>query len=475
MTVAVASAPTTCARSRTTSTPATAGRAARARIAASPPATASSPATPRSVRWRPTAFDVETVSVEVQRSVGRNVFTPGYPTTAFAPARRPRAGRPAAARRAAIRRRSLEEGKGYQITADISNATEAMLAGAGTAYPPEIVATYLGTTGVTQRTADAGPPGGRRRRRHRPVPRGQGAGRLPAHRPALHLLDRGGAAVRPEPRPGRLLPVRPATGRSATASTSPPPWRSWPARSGCRLGWRSAMRRASGSTTAIYQYRERNAHAWAEIFFPGYGWQIFEATKSIAPVVRAAGAGDRAADQPRRRRRRPRAAVRGGDDPGVVSDAAVVPAGRRAASKPGDQRPTERGPQTATPGSSWRCSACSCAVAAWRLLRRRHRFRFLAPGRSAVAAARLRRRPRRALRSGRPRRSTSTPAGWRSRSRSAASRSTRSRTARSGRATRATRSRPRRSRAWSVPGPAPAAARCGSRCDSRVRSLLGGR
>jgi hypothetical protein len=36
--------------------------------------------------------------------------------------------------------------------------------------------------------------------------------------------------------------------------------------------------------------REANAHAWAEVYFPGYGWQIFEATKSIDPrFVRATG------------------------------------------------------------------------------------------------------------------------------------------------------------------------------------------
>ena len=29
--------------------------------------------------------------------------------------------------------------------------------------------------------------------------------------------------------------------------------------------------------------REANAHAWAEVYFPGYGWEIFEATKSISP------------------------------------------------------------------------------------------------------------------------------------------------------------------------------------------------
>jgi hypothetical protein len=33
----------------------------------------------------------------------------------------------------------------------------------------------------------------------------------------------------------------------------------------------------------LFKYRASNAHVWAEIFFPGYGWQIFEATKSIDP------------------------------------------------------------------------------------------------------------------------------------------------------------------------------------------------
>ena len=31
------------------------------------------------------AFKIETVTIEVQGGVGRNIFTPGYPTTAFAP------------------------------------------------------------------------------------------------------------------------------------------------------------------------------------------------------------------------------------------------------------------------------------------------------------------------------------------------------------------------------------------------------
>ena len=42
-------------------------------------------------------------------------------------------------------------------------------------------------------------------------------------------------------------------------------------------------------TSPLWQVRQKNAHAWAELYFPGYGWQIFEATKSIHPIARAAG------------------------------------------------------------------------------------------------------------------------------------------------------------------------------------------
>jgi len=47
----------------------------------------------------------------------------------------------------------------------------------------------------------------------------------------------------------------------------------------------------------LFQYRAANAHVWAEIYFPGYGWQNFEATKSIPPVLRASG-GSQTITQP---------------------------------------------------------------------------------------------------------------------------------------------------------------------------------
>jgi transglutaminase-like putative cysteine protease len=33
-------------------------------------------------------------------------------------------------------------------------------------------------------------------------------------------------------------------------------------------------------------YRDRNAHAWVEVFFPGYGWIPFEPTASHPPLLR---------------------------------------------------------------------------------------------------------------------------------------------------------------------------------------------
>jgi transglutaminase-like putative cysteine protease len=40
------------------------------------------------------------------------------------------------------------------------------------------------------------------------------------------------------------------------------------------------------STARVYHVTESNAHAWPEVFFPGYGWIEFEPTVSEAPIVR---------------------------------------------------------------------------------------------------------------------------------------------------------------------------------------------
>ncbi len=44
--------------------------------------------------------------------------------------------------------------------------------------------------------------------------------------------------------------------------------------------------------TSSYRVRASNAHAWTEVFFPGYGWIPFEATASIPAGDRPEGAGN---------------------------------------------------------------------------------------------------------------------------------------------------------------------------------------
>jgi transglutaminase-like putative cysteine protease len=39
----------------------------------------------------------------------------------------------------------------------------------------------------------------------------------------------------------------------------------------------------------VYTVRQRDAHAWPEVFFPGYGWVEFEPTSSLEPIFRASG------------------------------------------------------------------------------------------------------------------------------------------------------------------------------------------
>jgi hypothetical protein len=54
-------------------------------------------------------------------------------------------------------------------------------------------------------------------------------------------------------------------------------------------------------TTGTYIVRQHDAHAWPEVYFPGYGWIEFEPTASQLPVVRPAapaGTGTNPANAP---------------------------------------------------------------------------------------------------------------------------------------------------------------------------------
>lgn len=320
------------------------------------------------------SFGIETVSVEIQGSVERNMFTPGYPTAAFAPLviHEP-GGLPLLG---ALQSPSvLDKGKGYQITADISTATEAMLAGAGTNYPAEIAATYLSTDGVTPRTAALA----------RQVV--DAAGATDPYHEARALAD----YLRTDPRfrystvaalpsePGRdlvdffLFDPHGQVGYCeyyASAMAVMARTLGLPAR--VAVGYAPGERIGSG----IYEYRQRDAHAWTEIYFPGYGWQIFEATHSIPAVSRDAGEGTvppvptASSD--------PKAPGFEGKDLGAVSDLPSfqpVPGGFQ----PGSQPPTEEA-RTGNAMLLIVAIGLLAVYAFWRLMRRRYRYRFLAPG-----------------------------------------------------------------------------------------------
>ena len=330
------------------------------------------------------AFDLETVTIEVQRSSGRNVFTPGYPTKAYLPlwVEEP-GGQPLlGGLESAV---PLEAGKGYQMTAAISKATEAQLAGAGTAYPSEIRLTYLDTTGITDRT----------RQLAASLVRADAAYRGLTTDDPYHAAYALANYLRSDPSfryatiaalpsdPDRDLvdfflfdPVRGRAGYCeyfATAMAMMARSVGLPAR--VAVGYAPGERIADG----IYQYRERNAHAWAEIFFPGYGWQVFEATHSIAPVVRLSG-GPAVPPVINPGSNGVNGGLGGFDEtePGEISS---LPSFQPQAGgfRPGDDPPaveTRNGNALVVVG----LLGLLAVVIAERLRRARRRFRFLAPG-----------------------------------------------------------------------------------------------
>lgn len=322
------------------------------------------------------AFSVETVTVRVQRNIGHNVFTPGFPTTAYSPLviHEP-GGLPFLG--ALQSGSSLDVGKGYQITADISIATEAMLAGAGTKYPAAVLSTYLSTDGVTPRTAELA----------RQVV--QEAGATDPYHMARALADYLRTNSRFSYATVAALPSDAgqdlvdfflfdrngqvgyceyfASAMAVMARTLGLPSR-------VAVGYAPGERIENG----IFQYRERQAHAWTEIFFPGYGWQIFEATHSIAAVARVPGAGTVPPVNPPPGFGDVGSRLGEGRDLGTISD---LPSFEPVAGgfEPGTPRPRDE----TRIGNALLISAglvLLLALAAWRILRVRRRSRLLVPG-----------------------------------------------------------------------------------------------
>jgi transglutaminase-like putative cysteine protease len=231
-------------------------------------------------------FAVQQLTVAMEQPVGRNLFTPGYPLVISAPVTVTEPdGKPFLG--SLHSQNSISSGEGYNITAVISNVTAAQLRGASTQYPADVRKLYMSTDGITDRTHDL-------------------AVRIAVNAKANTPYDKAMALA-------EYLRTDPLF-TYATKVDSPPSERDVVdyflfdpnGKKGFCQYYATAMavmarslglpaRVAAGFAPGqalnknLFLYRESNAHVWAEIFFPGYGWQTFEATKSIAPVLRAAG------------------------------------------------------------------------------------------------------------------------------------------------------------------------------------------
>jgi transglutaminase-like putative cysteine protease len=225
----------------------------------------------------PTAVTVVDIGIEMRQPIGRNLFTAGLPYVVYAPAvvTEP-LGAPLLG--GIEHANALGSGEAYEQTVQISTATEAELGAAGDAYPEEVSNLYLDTTGVTDRVA----------REAERVTSGAENNYERAKMLANYLSRDPSftydtkATVPPDGRDAvDFFLFDPAADRTGFcqhfASAMVMMARSLGLPTRMAAGFAPGERQADET----FLVRESNAHAWAEVYFPGYGWEIFEATKSI--------------------------------------------------------------------------------------------------------------------------------------------------------------------------------------------------
>ena len=237
-------------------------------------------------------YEIETITISMEQTLGRNLFTAGSPIAVFAPiVIHESAGQPVLGGVEAAN--PIGPGEGYQLAVALSRANEAQLGAAGIEYPPVVQDLYLDDSRVTDRV---------RAEAERVV---EAAGATNPYEMAKALaafLQRDPSftyqTVAPVPEAGGDLVdfflFDPESDRRgfcqyyASAMVMMARSLGLPAR--VAVGFAPGERIDNTGEVDTFLVREANAHAWAEIYFPGYGWQIFESTKSIdAGFTRATG------------------------------------------------------------------------------------------------------------------------------------------------------------------------------------------
>lgn len=238
------------------------------------------------------AYEVETITISMHQTLGRNLFTAGSPIAVFAPiVIHESGGQPVLGGVEAAN--PVGEGEGYQLAVALSRANEAQLGTAGTEYPDVVRDLYLDDSRVTDRVRALAQDVVDAAEATNPYEQAKALAAFLQRDPSFTY--RTVAAV---PEPGVDLVdfflFDPESDRSgfcqyyASAMVMMARSLGLPAR--VAVGFAPGERTDADPETDTFLVRESNAHAWAEVFFPGYGWQIFEATKSINPgFARATG------------------------------------------------------------------------------------------------------------------------------------------------------------------------------------------
>jgi len=231
------------------------------------------------------AYEIETITISMQQTLGRNLFTAGSPLEIYAPVViHESGGQPVLGGVEAAN--PIGPGEGYQLSVALTDADEAQLGAAGTEYPPVVRDLYLDDSTVTDRvrelaqevTADATNPYEQAKALAAFLQRDPSFAYdtdVPVPESDEDLVD--------------FFLFDPESDRSgycqyyASAMVMMARSLDLPAR--VAVGFAPGERVEEDT----YLVREANAHAWAEIYFPGYGWQIFEATKTIEPRFARSG------------------------------------------------------------------------------------------------------------------------------------------------------------------------------------------
>jgi transglutaminase-like putative cysteine protease len=233
------------------------------------------------------AYEIEPITITMHQTLGRNLFTAGSPLEVYAPiVIHESAGQPVLGGVEAAN--PIGEGEGYQLSVALTTANKAQLTAAGDEYPQVVTDLYLGTPGLTDRVRQLAldvTEG-----LTTPYEQAEALAQFLQRDPSFTYQTKAPIPQNGEDLVDFFLFAEEAERRRgycqyyASAMVMMARSLGLPAR--VAVGFAPGERTESGT----YLVREANAHAWAEIYFPGYGWQIFEATKSIdAGFVRPTG------------------------------------------------------------------------------------------------------------------------------------------------------------------------------------------